>query len=141
MLLVGSAVLLFNLVPFYSVETKPRWDVAAKMLAAESQQEDVFYLSSPIAALPLRFYVPASLQGVRMTDDMGDLQHALQAHRQGKQVWVIYGDAAQRINWTSLTAFRASLAPLGTPSTVQHAGERVTIWRYAAPAAEDGTAP
>ncbi len=138
---VAALLLLVNLAPFYDVETKPRWDIAAKMIAAESKPDDVFYLFEPTAALTLHYYLPAKLRNSLIADDQGNLQHALQAHRQGRQVWVIYGDASQRIHWVSLADFRASLGPLGTPASVQHAGARITIWRYAAPAPETAKGP
>jgi 4-amino-4-deoxy-L-arabinose transferase-like glycosyltransferase len=130
-ILAGGALLLVNLMPFYNVETKPRWDIAARIIAAEAKPGDVFYFFEPIAAPTMRFYLPAKLQCELVIDAFGNLQHAVQAHRHGRQVWVIYGDASQRAGWESLADFRASLGPLGPPRSVQQAGTRITIWRYA----------
>lgn len=125
-----AVLLLLNLAPFYKCEIKPRWDIAAAILAAQAGPDDVFYLSEPIAAATMRYYLPAPLQAKLLTDIGGDLSHAMQARHDGRHVWAIYGDAAQRTGWRSLPDFQASLTPLGEAQSMQQAGQRITLWRY-----------
>ncbi len=130
----GTALLLVNLLPFYRVETKARWDLAAALLVTESRPSDVYYLSQAGAAPTMRYYLPKSLQLVLIADWSGDLAHALAARAQGRRVWAIYGDAWQTTFWESRSAFQAQLAPLGPPAARQQIGGRITLWRYDPPA-------
>lgn len=124
----AAAVLLVNLVPYYHVETKPRWDVAARMLASEVNPGDVVYLSDTGALPILELYMPPGAQAVVLRDADGDLTHAEQAVSQGKRVWVVYGHAGQ--NTSTAKQFFAPAHALGTPSLVQAAGSRITIVLY-----------
>ncbi len=126
---LGAAALLFvNLLPYYHLETKPRWDVAAQMLAGEVSAGDVIYLSDTGALPILRLYMPASAQASVLSDSDGDLTHAKQALSQGKRVWVVYGHAGQ--NTSTPQKFFAGVQALGMPSLVQAAGKRITIALY-----------
>ncbi|MBU6397024.1 MAG: glycosyltransferase family 39 protein [Rhodospirillales bacterium] len=123
-----AALLLENLAPYYHVETKPRWDVAARMLAAEVDPGDVIYFSDTGATQILPLYMPHGAQAIVLKDADGDLAHAEQAIREGKRVWVVYGHAGQ--NTSTPREFFGPARALGTPSLVQAAGSRITIVLY-----------
>ncbi len=129
-LAAASLLLLVNLLPFYRAETKPRWDIAAGIFAAQAKPQDVAYFYEDGAGTTMRYYLPVQLRPYLLLDFYGNLQHAEQEHEQGKRVWAVYGDAWSTKHWTSLAAFKATLAPLGTPSAEFHAGSRITMWLY-----------
>jgi hypothetical protein len=127
----AAALLVVNLIPYYGAETKPRWDIAAKLLAQDVAPGDVVYLDD-LGALPvLRLYLPAATQTVVLHDSDGDLQHAEQAQQQGKRVWAVFGHAGQSAAPASDWAdFYAKMSPLGTPEQIQIAGNRIYITMF-----------
>ncbi len=128
-LAAGAALLLVNLIPYYSAETKPRWDIAARMLSQDVAPGDVLLLDD-LGALPvLKVYLPPGTEAVVLRDSDGNLAHAEQAEAAGKRVWAIFGHAGQSSAVTAeeRDAYDAKLAPLGTPRQVQTAGNRIVI--------------
>jgi hypothetical protein len=98
------------------------------MLGREMAPGDVLYLTD-LGALPiLKMYLPAGTQTVVLKDSDGDLNHARQAQLQGKRVWAVIGHAGQGPNTApEIAAAYAKLAPLGTPSEFEMAGNRIYI--------------
>ncbi len=123
-----AALLLYNLLPYYNVETKPRWDIAAKILASEVAPGDVVLLSDPWDETILRAYLPSQAQNIVLSDSKGDVTHAQLAQMQGKRVWVVIGHAGQ-ISSTQhqLPDNFAKIAPLGEPAKIEMAGRRIYI--------------
>ncbi len=126
-----GVILAVNLVPYYGAETKPRWDIAAKMLAQDVGPGDVVFLDD-LGALPvLRTYLPPDAQAVVLHDSDGDLNHAVAAQMQGKRVWAVFGHAGQsaasKQDWPE---FYAKIAKLGTPRQIQVAGNRIYITMF-----------
>jgi hypothetical protein len=122
-----AAVLLINLVPYYGAETKPRWDIAARLLASEVAPGDVVYLNDKGALPILRMYLPPGSQTVVLKDADGDLKHAEQAEMQGKRVWAVFGHAGQSASKREWPQFYQHIAPLGAPAQFQMAGDRIYI--------------
>jgi len=129
---VAAAVglLAVNAASYYRAETKPRWDLAAQMLAQEMEPGDVLYLHDFYAGKELQIYLPADKQAMVLNDSQGDLNHAAQAMSQGKRVWAVYGLAGQGSGQAEKQDYRESEAVLGTPAQVQNAGERIVIVLY-----------
>ena len=127
---IAAVLLLANMTPYYHAETKPRWDLAAKMLAQEVAPGDVVYLYDTGALPILRVYLPPGTQTVVLNDSAGDLNHALQAMSQGKRVWAVYGHAGQSGEPKALAKFYANTSVLGTPEKMQVAGNRIFIALY-----------
>jgi 4-amino-4-deoxy-L-arabinose transferase-like glycosyltransferase len=126
----AALLLLTNMAPYYHAETKPRWDIAAKMLAREVQPGDVVYLYD-LGALPiLRVYLPPGTQTVVLNDSDGGLDHAARALGQGKRVWAVFGHAGQSGEPKALNAFFVGAQVLGTPQKLQVAGKRIVIALY-----------
>lgn len=124
-----AMLLLVNLIPYYGAETKPRWDIAARLLSQDVAPGDVVLLDD-LGALPvLKVYLPLSARAVVLRDSNGNLAHAEQAEAAGKRVWAIFGHAGQSSAATApeRDAYDAKLAPLGTPRQVQNAGNRIVI--------------
>ena len=124
----AAVLLLFaNMLPYYGQETKPRWDIAAQMLARDVAPGDVVLLDD-LGALPvLKVYLPAGTQTVVLADSDGDVAHAKQAIGEGKRVWAVFGHAGQSAQKAAWTQFYDKLSPLGTPEQIQLAGNRIFI--------------
>jgi mannosyltransferase len=123
-----AALLVINLVPYYSAETKPRWDIAAQMLAHEMVPGDVLFLSDTGALPILKMYLPPGTQTYVLNDSDGDIAHARQAQLSGRRVWAVIGHAGQGPNTdVEISAAYAKLAPLGTPRAFEMAGNRIYI--------------
>ena len=124
-----GVLLLVNLIPYYGAETKPRWDIAARLLSQDVAPGDVVLLDD-LGALPvLKVYLPATTQTVVLRDSAGDLKHAEQAQAEGKRIWAVFGHAGQSASTTGRdwAEFYAKMAPLGTPRQIQVAGDRIFI--------------
>jgi 4-amino-4-deoxy-L-arabinose transferase-like glycosyltransferase len=125
--LAGALLLVVNMAPYYGQETKPRWDIAAKLLAQDVAPGDVVLLDD-LGALPvLKVYLPPGAQAVVLADSAGDLNHAVQAQKQGRRVWAVFGNAGQTAEKDRWPKFYAKMAPLGTPQQIQIAGSRIFI--------------
>jgi len=130
---VAAVLALFaiNLAPYYSAETKPRWDIAAQLLAADVAPGDVVFLNDQGALPILRTYLPPGRSAIVLSDSDGDLKHAEAAQAAGKRVWVVLGHAGQsRATGHELPSMYATIAPLGSPSKIQMAGSRIYINLY-----------
>jgi mannosyltransferase len=123
----AAILLLTNMAPYYHAETKPRWDIAAKMLASEVAPGDVIYLYDGGALPILRVYLPSGTQTIVLNDSAGDLQHAIKAYGQGKRVWAVFGHAGQSGDPAALSKFFAGAQEIGQPTSVQIAGKRIVI--------------
>jgi len=129
-LAAAALLLVVNLIPYYRAETKPRWDVAAQILAANAQPQDAVYYFEWGAATTMEYYLPAKAQPYLRLDFTGDLQQAERERAQGKRVWAIYGDAWTTRHWLTPAEFKATLAPLGAPCAEWRAGSRIVMWVY-----------
>jgi mannosyltransferase len=125
-----AALLMINLLPYYSAETKPRWDIAAQILATEVAPGDVIYLNDKGALPILRMYLPPGAVPVVLNDSDGDLQHAEAAQLAGKRVWAVFGHAGQSSSKREWPQFYQHIAPLGTPVQIQMAGNRIYITEF-----------
>jgi 4-amino-4-deoxy-L-arabinose transferase-like glycosyltransferase len=125
-----AVVLLVNLFPYYNAETKPRWDIAAQLLAREVAPGDVVYLNDKGALPVLRMYLPPGTDTVVLNDADGNLKHAEQAQLQGKRVWAVFGHAGQSSSHHEWPYFYKKIAPLGTPAQIQMAGNRIYITEF-----------
>ncbi len=129
-LAAAALLLLANMAPYYHAETKPRWDVAAKLLAQDVAPGDVVYLYD-LGALPiLRVYLPPGAQTVVLNDSDGDLNHALAAQAAGKRVWTVFGHAGQSGGTKELAKFSDKTKVLGSPAITLVAGKRIVIALY-----------
>ncbi len=130
---VTAALLIINMLPYYKAETKPRWDIAAKILSTEVQPGDVIYLYDTGALPILRHYLPKDTQMVVLSDSDGDLAHAAQALGHGHRVWTVYGHAGQSGGVKQKTDFADRTKVLGTPQVKQAAGRRIEITLFDPP--------
>ena len=127
---VAAVLLLTNMAPYYHIETKPRWDIAARILARDVAPGDVVYLYDHNALPILRVYLPKDKQNIVLNDSKGGLSHAMQAINQGRRVWAVYGHAGQSNEHHALAKFFNGARKLGPPDFVQLAGSRIVIVLY-----------
>lgn len=125
-----AALLLANMLPYYQAETKPRWDIAAQMLAADVQPGDIVYLHDFYAGKLLETYLPRDKQALVLDKNDGNLDRAVQALAQGKRVWAVYGLAGQGSGKTEVQDYQDNQKLFGTPLAVQQAGTRIVIALY-----------
>lgn len=127
MLAVGAACLI-NLKPYYSYETKPRWDLVAKLLAADAQPGDVVLVNSYYAYWVLTALAPeAGLDEAQITLTW-EAPKAV-TPPPGHTVWAVYGRTGPAVAETA-AQFQASIAALGPPPEAQQIGRFITLWRY-----------
>jgi len=122
-----AILLLINLAPYYRAETKPRWDIAAKILARDVAPGDVVFLNDQYAQAELQTYLPKEQAAQVLQNSVLDMQHAQLAKGQGKRVWAVYGIAGQSSVEDGWSEVYANMAPLGEPDKIQVAGKRIFI--------------
>ncbi len=125
-----GALLLANMLPYYKAETKPRWDIAAQMLAADVQPGDIVYLQDFYANKLLETYLARDKSSLGLDLDDADIARAVQALSQGKRVWAVYGLAGQGSGQANIQGYQADQSRFGSPRAVQKAGSRIVIALY-----------
>jgi mannosyltransferase len=132
LVLAGAAglLLLANMAPYYHAETKPRWDIAAKLLSQDFAPGDVLYLYDNGALPILSVYLPSGQKNIVLANSADGLGQAQQAMSQGKRVWAVFGHAGQSGGSREMMKFYAQAQVLGTPKIMQAAGDRIFIALY-----------
>ncbi len=127
---VGAAVSLW---PYYSAETKPRWDQAATYLLRNVRPQDSIVAEYPSVEFVLDTYA----EPIHLASKFTAL--AWKAHRSpllvadGERTWVIYGSVGQSTQ-ESEAEFRRKWAVLGDPADQIHFGSHILILRFDKPA-------
>lgn len=129
-----AALLAVNLAPYYSSHTKPRWDVAAKILASDMRPGDRLLFSDGSATIVMRASLPAAEADRMFSHATWKVSAAEAAKAAGHRVWVIYGRAGQGLE-ASWPQFVTKTAGLGDPTMFDTAGRRIRIELFD-PAAE-----
>ncbi len=128
-----AALLLANMLPYYTTETKPRWDIAAKMLVKDVQPGDVVFLRDRNASKILETYLPAGKRRMVLVKHETSLKRATKAVDEGKRVWAVYGLAGQGSNKAQKRHYKEDQKLFGQPQLVQRAGGRIVIALYGPP--------
>jgi 4-amino-4-deoxy-L-arabinose transferase-like glycosyltransferase len=122
-----TVVCLINLAPYYDYETKPRWDLAARELAALARPGDVVLVNSYYAYWVLsNFARPAGLDEDRIKVTW-KREEAIPPP--GHTLWAIYGRTGPAFDETA-EGFHASLAMLGASPAAAPIGRSICLWRY-----------
>lgn len=125
-----TALLLANMLPYYKAETKPRWDIAAQLLAQDLAPGDILYLHDYYATKLLETYLPAGKKALVRAPGTTSLKHAAHAVDQGKRVWAVYGLAGQGSDKIENRDYHKDQKLFGSPLTVQQAGSHILIAEY-----------
>ncbi len=137
-LVVLGAVGLINLAPYYSYETKPRWDLLAKKLAAVTRPGDVVLLNSYYAYTVLSVYAARAGLDEHKVKLIWELPQAAQI-APGRDVWAVYGRTGQRAKQPA-GDYERSLSSLGHPAVEKSVGRYIVMWRFAEPNGPDPAA-
>jgi mannosyltransferase len=124
-----AAACLLNLLPYYHVETKPRWDLAAATLAQTAHDGDIVLLNSWYAHYVMAAFAERSgltNRKVLLTWNPADVAKLPPHH----DLWVIFGRAGQTAMPTAAD-YIDSLPALGRPLEEREVGRYITMWRFA----------
>ncbi|MGH7117487.1 MAG: glycosyltransferase family 39 protein [Acetobacteraceae bacterium] len=133
-LAVAALVAVANLLPYYSAETKPRWDRAAEILALRFAPGDLLLVSDGATPVMLDFnrQGPKPLHSAwPATRDPKEAAARLAA---GHRVFAVYGPAGQG-KQPDRASFFAAVAKLGHPAAPLAVGSEIIIQEIAPPAA------
>jgi mannosyltransferase len=123
---IGGAVSLW---PYYSAETKPRWDLAAAYLMDNVRPQDAIVAEYPT----VEFVLDTFAEPLQFAPKFTTL--AWRAHRSpllvagGERTWVIYGSVGQSAQ-ESQEDFRQKWAVLGKPAEQVRFGSHILILRF-----------
>jgi mannosyltransferase len=132
---LGAAGLV-NLAPYYRDETKPRWDLLAKQLAATARPGDVVLLDSYYSYWVLSVFAARAGLADRGVSLAWQLPQAVKAAA-GHDLWAVYGRAGQATKRQSPKNYRRALAPLGPPLARDQVGRYILVWRFPDPVGAD----
>jgi mannosyltransferase len=124
-----AAAGLITLWPYYTAETKSRWDQAAAYLASNARPQDVIVTEFTSTETMIRFYG----QPFHFQTKFDVL--AWRAHRSPLQVadaehrWIVYGPVGQSA-LESEQEFRTKWSALGAPSLQARFGTHILILRF-----------
>jgi mannosyltransferase len=127
---------LVNLAPYYRDETKPRWDLVAKQLAATAQPGDVVLLDSYYSYWVLSVFAARAGLADHGVSLAWKLPQAVK-EAAGHDLWAVYGRAGQATKKQSPKNYRKALAPLGPPVARSQVGRYILVWRFPDPVDAD----
>ncbi|MGH6981096.1 MAG: hypothetical protein ACREFC_07795, partial [Stellaceae bacterium] len=118
---------LVNLATYYAMETKPRWDIAARLLKPAAARGDVllFKLLGD-ETLVLDYYLTRG--GSPEAAETDSVVAAAVHLAQGGHVWAV--QAGVSVVPRSSGEFARRFAVLGTPAATLRAGESIVITRF-----------
>ena len=122
-----ALALAINLTPYYRAETKPRWDLAAAMLAKEARPGDVVLLDNYSSYYVLSAFAAGSGLDRRGLTFVWERARAAELAR-GHGLWAVYGRVGQG-ELKPAAAYLETLASLGTPVSEQAIGRYIVLWR------------
>ncbi len=134
-----AASCLINLAPYYHFETKPRWDLVAKDLAAKAKPGDVVLLDNYYSYFVLSTFAARdglANDGVTLTWNLPEALRLAPGH----QLWAVYGRTGQAAKKQTPEGFRDTFAGLGRPVTEKSVGRYIILWRFEEPTAVSQTA-
>ena len=130
--LIGAAAVV-NLLPYYHTETKPRWEVAAKVLTERLRPGDVLLVADPSAVDMMNVFLARTHQALPPELWTKDVAEASCALYSGRRVWAVFGRVGQA-DHEDLGQFLDAVAPLGPPSARVAIGLDISLALYNHPA-------
>lgn len=126
---VLTVLLAVNLAPYYTAETKPRWDLAGAELMAQWRPGDLLLVDDPQAVSMMNLYLRRSGEDIRRRLWTKHLSRAEAWQRAGGTVWAVQGPVGQ-VDRESQAQFLARIAPLGPAANTEHAGADILLLRF-----------
>lgn len=130
-----AAILLLavaNLLPYYKAETKPRWDLAARVLTHEMKPGDMILISDELPVYMMNFFLDRRGEVIPASNWTTDVFTAARHLQDGGRVWVMFGRVGQA-DRTSVPNFARIVKPLGTPVAGVEVGDLIQMKLYARP--------
>ena len=118
-----------TLAPYYSYETKPRWDLAAAYLAANVQPGDAIVTNDAMAQYVLGAYGDRYHLDRNILSTSSNISDAATRYAQEERIWVVYGRTGQGIIDTEET-YLQKWSALGTPASKTRFGRHVIVLRF-----------
>lgn len=123
---------LVNIAPYYTTETKPRWDLAATYLAAHAGRGDAVVAAGYQATYVLGAYAARAHLAAPIVDG-GDVVRTAASLPKDRPVWLLYGRTGQS-PIPSESDYLRQWSRLGAPAETVHFGRYVVAWRFGPPA-------
>ncbi len=123
---VGAAISLW---PYYSSETKPRWDQAAVYLASNVRPPDVIVVEHQSVEFVVDSYAEPLRFGSKFLAVSRKSPHVARFAANGGRTWVVYGRIGQGAE-ESEEQFRRKWAVLGNPDGQVRFGSHILILRF-----------
>ena len=124
-----GVVLAWNLWPYYTFESKPRWDLAARYIAAEARPGDVVLLRSFPERLIYRVYRDRFGPPLDAVPRVLEASEAAAALENGFRAWALSGRTGFGPLPTA-AAYLQELDILGRPGRTRQFGAHVTVFRF-----------
>ena len=121
-----GALSLVNLFPYYAIEAKPRWDLAAAALKPAAEEDDLVLVADPWVPHLMNAYLTRA--GLRLPDSQWttDVGAALRRIRGGGRVWAVFGRVGQ-VDHEDLGHFRQRISSLGSPTAEREVGLDIVV--------------
>lgn len=134
----AAAVILLlaaiNLAPYYHVETKPRWDLAAVELKKQMRPGDIILASDELPVYMMNFFLSRHGDVIPASNWTNDVFQAAKHLDNGGRVWVMFGRVGQA-DRTPIPDFHRIIQPLGSPVASVQVGDLITMKLYDRPPA------
>ena len=118
-----------SVVPYYNIETKPRWDQVAAYLQKHARNEDGLITSDGLSRIVLEAYMTRG--GRRQSDILRheSLNEIARRFEQGHAIWIIYGRAGQGAREPE-DEFFARWVSFGPPKNQRTFGRHIRLARF-----------
>jgi 4-amino-4-deoxy-L-arabinose transferase-like glycosyltransferase len=123
---VGGAV---SLTPYYSSETKPRWDRAAAHLADNARPQDVIVAQNQSVKWVLTSYAERFRIDSKIPILAWNPNDTARHSEEGTRIWVVHGRFGQGVHEPE-ESFRQKWSAFGIPSEQVRFGSHILILRF-----------
>jgi mannosyltransferase len=128
-----ATLAFINLTPYYWVDTKPRWDLAAASLQPAIRNDDLVLVADVWVPRMMNVYLARKGDVLPRAQWTTDVDVAITGLADGRWVWAVFGRVGQ-VDRENLESFLHRISPLGSPAAEMRAGLDVVILKFAAPA-------
>jgi len=130
---VVGALAFVNLTPYYDVEAKPRWDLAAASLRPAIESHDLVLVADVWVPRMMNVYLSRNGRVLPESQWTSEVDAAMMRLAAGGRVWAVFGRVGQ-VDREDLNSFLHRISRLGSPAAEMRAGLDVTILLFDAPA-------
>lgn len=123
---LGAAL---SLAPYYTAETKPRWDHAAAYLADRARPNDVIVARGGLTEFVFRAFARRYHLDPAIPIFAWDPNESLRRAAEGKRAWIIYGRTGQGAIETE-QEFRKRWTAFGEPAEEIRFGSHILMLRF-----------